>query len=434
MFTDLSHYPVIRKSLYDIILKVNVQLKDFGASTLYYPKVTVLDNEDSAVKINVYKNLLEWISFYKNRYGMGQNLYDAELYDIDSKSFIPYNDTLQNHPKKLYWGLGEDSVPVKIKDLRDMEVGELYFMRITDFVYLDDFLSGFYIHDPKPGQHLNISLFPDYILPDFTSLPDLVNKLNASDDAGIKLFNYAIIKGKKKDKQYIIHAQANYLSKETYHILMDGGNYSPAMSPSSPYSSLSNNDKYTFFLPKNVYSRNTIDFLKNISPVFDEETLFLLAKTSNILSGAVQDPGFWQDSKYWKFSGSEQIGHLPTTLDQNAFNINDIKIFEETFAVPENAIIFFTVNNLDGKNEFIWKLTDYLTGEEVIQVKTVPFFVWKFKDLGNFSLSVEVTDNRGTKYFTQVQNLIRVLDKRQYIKEIEGRLNKRKQELLKTLS
>jgi hypothetical protein len=220
---------------------------------------------------------------------------------------------------------------------------------------------------------------------------------------------------------------------------MDGGIHSPSTSPSSsplasPSNGLSANDKYTFFLPKNVYSRESINFLKSLSPVFDEETLFLLAKTSDLLSGVVQDPGFWQDSKYWKFNDSEQVGHLPTTLDQNAFNINDIKIFQETFAVPENAILFFTVNNLDGKNEFIWKLTDNITGEEIIQVKTVPFFVWKFKDLGNFNLSVEVTDNRGTKYFTQVQNLIRVLDKRQYIKEIEGRLNKRKQRLLKTLS
>jgi hypothetical protein len=424
---------------YSIGNLANVQLKDFGASTLYYSKVTVLDNEESAVKIDVYRNLLEWISFYKNRYGMGQNLYDAELFDVDTQAFVPYNSTYQNHPKKLYWGLGEDTVPVKIKDFRDVEVGELYFMRLTDLVYSDDFLAGFYIHDPKPGQHLNISLFPDYILPNFNSLNELINILNSSDSPGVKLFNYSIINGRKSDRQYIIHAQANYLSKEAYHILMDGGIHSPSTSPSSsplasPSNGLSSNDKYTFFLPKNVYSRESINFLKSLSPVFDEETLFLLAKTSDLLSGVVQDPGFWQDSKYWKFNDSEQVGHLPTTLDQNAFNINDIKIFQETFAVPENAILFFTVNNLDGKNEFIWKLTDNITGEEIIQVKTVPFFVWKFKDLGNFNLSVEVTDNRGTKYFTQVQNLIRVLDKRQYIKEIEGRLNKRKQRLLKTLS
>lgn len=417
----------------------NIQLKDFGASTLYYPKITVLDNEDSAVKIDVYKNLLEWISFYKNRYGLGQNLYDAELYDTDSQSFIPYNSTYQNHPKKSYWGLGEDSIPVKIKDLRDVEVGELYFMRITDLVYTDDFSAGFYIQNPVPGQHLNISLFPQYIIPNFNSLDELISILNSSNHPGIKLFNYSIINGRKSDKQYIIHAQANYLSKEMYHILANGGAHSPSQSPiASPYLSPMNGatstDKYTFFLPKNVYSRETIDFLKSLSPVFDEETLFLLSKTSDVLTGVVQDPGFWQDSNYWKFNNGEQVGHLPTTIDQNAFNINDIKIFQETFSVPENAIVFFVVNNLDGKNDFVWKLLDNSTGEEIIRVQSVPFFVWKFKDLGNFDLSVEVMDNRNTKYFNLSQNLIRVLDKRQYIKEIEGRLNRRKQQLIKTLA
>jgi hypothetical protein len=140
---------------------------------------------------------------------------------------------------------------------------------------------------------------------------------------------------------------------------------------------------------------------------------------------------FWQEKKYWKFVDDQQIGYLPTTIDQNAFNLNDIKIFEETFAVPENATMFFVINNLDGKNEFIWTLTNDATGEQII-TRTVPFFVWKFKDQGNFTLSVEVFDNRGTKYTSQVQNFVRVLDKRKYIKEVEDRLNNRKLKLLKS--
>jgi hypothetical protein len=82
----------------------NVQLQDFGASPMYYPKVNVLNNEDAAVKIDIYKNLIEWISFYKNSYGMGQNLYDVELYDEDSNTYAGYLDPTQSHPKKLYWG------------------------------------------------------------------------------------------------------------------------------------------------------------------------------------------------------------------------------------------------------------------------------------------------------------------------------------------
>lgn len=433
----------------------NVRLQDFGASHMYYPKVNVLDNEDAAVKLDPYKNLLEWISFYKHRYGMGQNLYDAELYNSDLDTWVPYTDPAQSHPKKGYWGLGNGDLPIQIKDFSDVEVGELYWMRITDLVYLDDFNAGFYLVNPHPGGVIHMSIFSDYVIPNFSSLEELATILNDSDHPGIKLFNYEVIKGK-------IHAQAEYLSKEMYHIFAHGG-----FSPGSPFSPgmvfditendyvendyiadyfISSNvpaefspgpgpmigDKYTFFLPRKVFSQKLIDFLQSISPVFDIETLFLLAKTSDVLTGAVQDPTFWRDKKYWKFVDDVQIGHLPTTIDQNALNINDVKLFEESFTVPENAIVFFVVNNLDGKNEFYWTLTDSLTGKEVIQVRSVPFFAWKFKDLGTFTLSCRAIDNRGTEYFNEVKNFVRVLDKRQYVTGVERRLNDRKLKIIKS--
>jgi hypothetical protein len=58
----------------------NTQLSDFGASPIYYPKVNVLDNEDVVTKIDLYKNLTEWGSFFSNRYGLGQNIYDVQIH------------------------------------------------------------------------------------------------------------------------------------------------------------------------------------------------------------------------------------------------------------------------------------------------------------------------------------------------------------------
>lgn len=437
---------------YHIANLKNVTLQDFGASYHYYPKVNVLNNEDAIVKFDPYKNLLEWISFYKHRYGMGQNLYDAELYDNNLESYVPYLDPTQKHPKKSYWGLGEGDLPIQLKDFSDILVGEMYWMRITDLIYLDDFNAGFYLINPQPGNTFYMSLFSGYTIPYFDTLEELASILNESDHPGIKLFNYAVIDG-------MIHAQAEYLSKETYHIL----HYEKGFSPSSPsilYDETENDyiengyianfftnsnpifisspggglfgDKYTFFLPKKVFSKKLIDWLTALSPVFDVETLFLLAKTSDVLSGAVQDPFFWQDKKYWKFVNDEQTGHLPTTIDQNAFNITDIKLFEESFTVPENAIVFFVINNLDGKNDFYWTLTNSITGEEVIKVGAVPFFAWKFKDLGTFTLSCRTIDNRGTEYTNEVKNFVRVLDKRRYIGDVERRLNDRKLKLIKS--
>jgi hypothetical protein len=214
-----------------------------------------------------------------------------------------------------------------------------------------------------------------------------------------------------------IHAQAKFLSKELYHMIEYAG-------------ATITGDKYTYFTPKKIFSQSLVDHLNLNYPSFDEETMFLFSKTSDLLDGSVQDPNFWVDD-YWYFNGNSQHGFLPTIVDQNSLNINDVKLFKETFSVPENGIIFFVVNNLDGKNEFIWTLTNTITEEEVFKVKSVPFFIWKFKDIGNFSLNVEVIDNRETNYKNGVQNFIRVLNKKSYIADVENRLNLRKNELIK---
>lgn len=392
----------------------NTQLRDFGASPIYYPKVNVLDNEDVVTKIDLYKNLTEWGSFFMNRYGMGQNIYDVDLYDVDTAAYVAYTDPLQNHPKKRYWGLGENDTPITLKDFRDIELGSLYWMRINNLVHVDDFKAGFYFYTPTAGDTITLSLFTPYTIPAFTSLDDLCVTLNASTHPAISLFTYTVLNGTD------IHAQARFLSKELYHTIEYAG-------------ATITGDKYTYFTPKRVFSTSLVNHLVATYPSFEEENLFVFAKTSDLLAGAMQNPNFWVDD-YWYFDNDNQYGFIPTTIDQNVFNINDIKLFKGTFAVPENGIVFFVINNLDGKNDFIWSLTNTVTGEEIIRVKSVPFFVWKFKDIGNFSLKVTVIDNRETNYENSVQNFIRVLNKSQYSLETEDRLNTRKNYLIKNYS
>ena len=396
---------------YSISNLSNIQLQDFGSSPVYYPKVNVLDNEDSVVKIDLYKNLTEWGSFFMNRYGMGQNIYDVDIYNPDTSSYIAYTDPFQNHPKKRYWGLGENDTPITLKDFRDIELGSLYWMRLNSLVHVDDFEAGFYFYTPTAGDTITISLFSSYTIPSFTDLDDLCAQLNVSTHPAISLFVYSVLNGTD------IHAQARFLSKELYHTIEYSG-------------ATITGDKYTYFTPKKVFSTQLVNYLTANYPSFDEETLFLFAKTSDMLDGSIQDPNFWVDD-YWYFDNDTQYGFLPTTIDQNVFNINDIKLFNGTFALPENGIVFFVINNLDGKNDFIWSLTNTVTGEELIRVKSVPFFIWKFKDIGSFSLKVTVIDNRETNYENSVQNFIRVLNKSQYSFETEDRLNTRKNYLIK---
>ena len=412
----------------------NVQLKDFGSSPLYYPKINVLDSEDSAFSLDVYKGLLDTLSFYKNRYGLGQNMYDVDFYNEATNTYVDYFSSTWSHEKKDYWGLGTNKLPISLKDLAGLKIEELYFLRIANTVYLDDFSAGFYLNQVNPGEWIQFSQFDPYYVPYFSTELELISILNESEHPAISLFNYDIVGP-------YIHATAKYLGRDQYQILYYEGGFSPSFSPyfspfysplPSPWSSQVDGDKYTFFLPNGVYSKSVINLLKSISPLFEEETLFLYSKTSDQLTGAVQDPSFWESSKYCEWINNKQRGYLPTILDQNAFNPNDTKMYSETFYTPEDNPVFFVVNNIEGKSDFIWTLYDS-TNTEVVRVKSVPFFVWKFKDLGDFTLKCEVFDNVGGRYVSQLENFIRVLDKKQYITSVESRLNSRKANIVKSL-
>ena len=397
----------------------NIQLKDFGTSTFYYPRVNVLDNEDVPAKFDIYKNVLEWESFFTNRYGSGKNIYDVEMYDTDTSTYIEYNDPSNTLEARKYWGLGSTTTPFKISDFDGVTIKDTYFMRFSDLVYQGDFLAGFYIVDPTPGDSITISQFSTYYLPSFSNLEELAASLNNETmHNGIKLFNYEVINDK-------IHAQAQYFSKQMYQILA----YLDETSPASPKIG-NKSDKYTFFHPKHAYSDRLVSYLKNNFPAFDEETLFLFAKTSDTLSGAVQDPYFWSDTDYWKFNNDALTGYLPTTMDENVFDVTKIKLFNQRFEIPRYTPTFFIIDSIDAKVGYIWTLTNNLTGEEVVRVKGVPFFVWKFKDLGKYNLAVQVTDSSGASYFQNIENLITVNDKIIYTKSIENRLDERKLQIL----
>lgn len=390
----------------------NVRVKDFGNAPFYFPRINLLNNEDIPIELDITKNLLEWTGFYQNSYGLGQKMYDdVEIYDSTTQQYLNYGSS-QNHPYFEYWGLGKNDTPIKLSDLSDTTIDSLFFQRFCDMTYQGDFSAGFYIEDPQIGQLIQVSDYSTFTIPSFVDLDDLIYQLNESLHPAISLFSYSVLDLVTPT----IVAKPRYLSKEMYQIISSDA---PGV------------DKYSFFLPKKVYSQRTIDMLTSQSAQFDEETLFLIAPVSDLLDGDVQDPQYWIDRKFWRFDNDTQVGHLPTAIDQNAFSLEKIKVYEETFAVPENSIVFFVVNNLDGKSEFVWKLTDHITGAEIFRVRSVPFFVWKFKDIGKYSISVEVTDSKNNKYFSEVKNFVNVINKIDYVSRTEFLLNLRKNDLLK---
>lgn len=202
------------------------------------------------------------------------------------------------------------------------------------------------------------------------------------------------------------------------------------------------NKNYTFYEPNWYYSNSIMKFLKVKHQNMDVETLFLTAPFRDIISGAVQDMQYWIDRKYvnWKASTSggiidTQVGFLPTEFDENSLSLANIKLSQNSFVTPKFKPVFFIVNNIKGKTDTIWTLTNVTDPEnvfDVIKIKGAPYFIWRFQDLGTFSLSVQTYDNNSNSYVASIQNLISVKTPDDYTALVEAYLNNRKVNLIKS--
>lgn len=201
------------------------------------------------------------------------------------------------------------------------------------------------------------------------------------------------------------------------------------------------NKKYTFYEPTWFYSLKAMKELKRKYPNMDVETLFLTAPFKDIISGAVQDMQYWVDRKFVKWypgSGSgpndSQVGFLPTEFDENALSMANIKLSENSFIAPKFVPIFFIVNNLKGKTDTIWTLTnvtDPNNNFDVIKIKGAPYFIWRFPEIGTYSLSVQTFDNNSNSYGNSIPNLVTILEPDDYVNLVEKQLDARKAQLLK---
>jgi len=120
---------------------------------------------------------------------------------------------------------------------------------------------------------------------------------------------------------------------------------------------------------------------------------------------------------------------IPSLYDENYLSLTQIKIYKNTFFIPKFGLVFFVINNLTGINDYVWTLSDVNTGEEVIRVKDVPFFIWKFNTSSDYSLKAEVFDVKQNKYICNMERFISVKSRIDYVDFVERNLTERAQKL-----
>lgn len=184
-------------------------------------------------------------------------------------------------------------------------------------------------------------------------------------------------------------------------------------------------------LTSGTISKNLIDYIGDGSLSLDwtVDTIVAFPDLVSATFSTEQTLFFTVTYTYRTFSDTVQAGFLPSVLDQNALSLSNIKLSENTFIAPKFIPVFFIVNNIKGKTDTIWTLTDVTDPQnpnQIVVIKGGPYFIWRFSTIGSFTLRADVSDKNGNIFTAQIDNLINIVSKSDYINFIESQLDSRK--------
>jgi len=91
---------------------------------------------------------------------------------------------------------------------------------------------------------------------------------------------------------------------------------------------------------------------------------------------------------------------------------SDKRIHSKEFEIPVGSTVVINPldSNIPGKNGHKWKLFETSTGNKIVDIKDVQYFIWNFKTPGYYDLVLEVKDTNGNVYTTEKKGYIRVVD------------------------
>ena len=83
-----------------------------------------------------------------------------------------------------------------------------------------------------------------------------------------------------------------------------------------------------------------------------------------------------------------------------------------SFEVPLMSTIVFNnyTSEIYGKNTNKWVLSNSVTGDEILNIKYSPYFIYTFTEEGEYTIYNEVLDSEGNVYATTGNGFIKVID------------------------
>jgi len=106
------------------------------------------------------------------------------------------------------------------------------------------------------------------------------------------------------------------------------------------------------------------------------------------------------------------FGNISSKYGEGAWNWADVHVNGRTFIVPLLSTVFLTnyTSDIYGKNLNAWKISDAQTGEIILDVRGVPYFIYTFSTPGYYTLENTVEDANGNVYAATRTSFVEVKD------------------------
>jgi hypothetical protein len=308
----------------------------------------------------------------------------------------------------------------------DIPWDELYHSTWDMYSYNADYLGGFRIFSPSIGDAIQVGDYDPFVFADASpsngtlTLQEAADALNASRNTGISKYTYTVrfFAGGSPALSFI-HAEA----KQPGPFGWDFITYIPS-GLGTIYG-----DEVCWVKP--TWLDWQFDGMTALYPSVAEESWFLDAPLSDILSGAAMTRQYWIDNgSIQTVPLSEQFytqlmrrrGEIPSSYGSGAFNNSNLRLYKDDFEVPLGVPVFFTASHseIPGRTGFRWVLSNEITGEKLLEIKDKPFFIWNFNEEGEYTMECWCTDTHGNESYVRRPGMVKV-SSRKNIRKITER-------------
>lgn len=125
-----------------------------------------------------------------------------------------------------------------------------------------------------------------------------------------------------------------------------------------------------------------------------------------------KNKGFVLRSKRHESKIGINLGNIISRPGSGAWTWCDVHSTDSGMQIPLMSTVVFSnyASNLYGKENNVWILSNSATGEELLDVKGTPYFIYTFTAPGNFTIYNSVEDSEGNIYTTSKIGYIEVID------------------------